>query len=85
MKKQAAGFKDKKINKEIRELVIMRIQTQISPRLRLSVGNKESLDKEKMIKHVKKGDEIGRQIIETHLNFIKAQATGKLVAALNSV
>lgn len=85
MKKQPASSEDKKISKEIRELVIMRIETQISPRLRLSVGNKESLDKKEMIKHVKKGDEIGRQIIQTHLNFIKAQATGKLVAALNSV
>ena len=53
--------------------------------LKLSIGANESLDKGKMIEHVMKGDEVGRQIIQVHLNFIKAQASGQLASALISV
>ena len=72
-------------NEDIKQLVITRIEAQMSPNLRLSIGEKGSLGMEEMINHIKKGDEIGEQIIESHLNFIKAQASGALIQALNSV
>jgi len=77
--------KNTELNEDLKELVIARIEAQISPNLRLSIGNCESLDKEKMIEHVKAGSEVGKQIAEAHINFIKAQASGQLVTALNSV
>jgi len=73
------------VKKEIKELVITRIEAQMSPNLRLSIGNQGSLNANEMIEHVKKGDEIGKQIIESHLRFIRAQASGHLLTALTSV
>ncbi len=84
--KQENSSKQDEYEESIKELVIVRIETQMSPNLRLSIGGQqESLDKEKMIKHVIQGDEVGKQIVEAHLNFIRAQTSGQLVTALNSV
>lgn len=77
--------KKAELNESIKQLVITRIEAQMSSNLRLSVGESGSLDMEEMIKHVKKGDQIGEQIIQSHLAFIKAQASGALIYALNSV
>ncbi|MCH7568752.1 MAG: hypothetical protein IIA87_05000 [Nanoarchaeota archaeon] len=76
--------KEAKINEEAKELVITRIDAAPSD-LRLSVGGGESMTKEKMIEHVRKGDKIGRQIIKMHLSFIKAAASGEVGQALASV
>jgi hypothetical protein len=74
------------MNETIKELVIARIEARMSKDLRLSVGStSSSLTKNQLIAHIKKGDEIGRQIVRVHLNFLKAQATGELHKALLSV
>jgi len=75
------------INKEdIKELVITRIRAQMPSNFRLCIGQRGgSLSGAQMIEHIKEGDEIGEQIIQSHLNFIKAQSTGELITALNSV
>ena len=67
-----------------KELVILRIETTPS-NLRLSIGGGKSMTKEEMIEHVKKGDEIGKQIIKVHLNFLKAVASGNLTNLLSSI
>lgn len=74
----------KKIEK-IQELVIARIEASMSSNLRLSIGSDGSLDKSQMIEHVRNNDDIGKKIIDVHLNFMKAQATGQLTSALNTV
>jgi len=74
-----------KIDKRLQELVIARIEAQMSPNLKLSIGNGGSLDKDQIIEHIEKGDEIGMQIVQSHLNFIKAQSSGQLTSALNSI
>lgn len=73
------------VREQLKQLVVARIESQISPNLKLSIGGGKSLSKDEMIKHVMEGDEVGNQIIEVHLNFIKAQATGQLGSALSSV
>ena len=78
-------FREEDISEGIKELVITRIEAQMSPNLKLSIGGTGSLDVNKMIEHVKKGDEVGKQIIDSHMNFIKAQASGELMSALTSV
>ncbi len=75
---------NKEINEELKEVVIMRIEA-IPSNLRLSIGSEESLNKEQMIEHVRKGDETGKQIINSHLSFMKAIARGELTKALASV
>ncbi len=76
---------DEKVTESIKELVIARIEARMSKNLRLSVGSIGSLDKDELIQHVKDADEIGKQIVQVHMNFIKAQATGQLTSALISV
>ncbi len=73
------------LSEELKNLVIARIEAGVSKNLKLSIGSEGSFDKQQLIDHVKKGDELGRQIARVHLNFLKAQASGKLIKALNSV
>jgi hypothetical protein len=75
---------NQEINEELKEVVIMRIDA-IPSNLKLSIGSEESLNKEQMIYHVKKGDETGRQIINSHLSFMKAIARGEFTKALTSI
>lgn len=74
-------------NKEelLKQLVVARIKAKMSSNLRLSIGSQGSLNKEELIEHVNKMDEVGKQIAEVHLNFLKAQASGQLTSALLSV
>ncbi len=73
------------ISDEIKELVVARIEAQVPSNLRLSIGSYGSLSKEEMIMHVKMGDEIGRKIIESHIRFLRAQASGEVTKALTSI
>ena len=73
------------INGKMKELVIARIGAQISLNLRLSIGDGNGLTKEERIDHVKRGDETGRQIVITHMSFIRAIANGEVSSALTSV
>ena len=57
-------------NEKVKDLVITRIDAQVSSNLKLSIGNSGSLTKEEMIKHIKEGDEIGQKIIKSHLLFL---------------
>jgi len=78
-------LKEIKINDEMKELVIARIQAQVPSNLSLSIGSFGKISKEEMLEHVKKGDEIGRKIIESHIRFLRAQSTGEITKALVSV
>ena len=84
--KEKTDFKEKKFDDAIIELVTARIEAQMPSNLKLCVGGSEgSLSGAQMIEHIKEGDEVGNQIIQSHLNFIKAQSNGQLTSALNSV
>jgi hypothetical protein len=75
---------EEKINQNMKEVVIMRIETMPS-NLKLSIGNSQSLTKEEMIKHVQDEDSTGRQIINSHLSFMKAIARGDFTKAMTSI
>ena len=66
-------------------LVVARINATLSSNLKMAKGFDGSLDKEAMIAHVKKGDKVGQRIVQSHLGFMKAQASGQLLSALNAV
>ena len=77
--------KKDEITEKVKELVIMKIETQMPSHLKLSIGsNIASLSKDEMIEHVKKGDEIGRKIINAHMSFLRAVANGEFVTAMVS-
>ncbi len=76
---------EKEINETIMNSVIARIDAQVPSNLKLAMGSYRGIGKEEMIEHVRKGDEIGKQIIKRHLQFLRAVASGELTKALVSV
>jgi hypothetical protein len=76
--------KDKKEqkNSEVKELVLARIRI-MPPNYKLSVGNQGTFTKEQLMEHVKEGNEVGNQIIDMQMNFIKALTSGKLIEIIN--
>ncbi len=73
---------EKKINKEIKKLVLWRLETSVPDHFKLSVGGEGSFNKEELRKHIEKEDEIGLAFVTMQLNFIKAITTGKIHKAL---
>ena len=78
-------MKKNSISEKVKELVITKIEANMPSHLQLSIGSHGTLNKEQMIQHVQKGDEIGRQIVNTHLSFLRAIASGELAKALASI
>lgn len=78
-------LKENELNETLKKLVVARIKANMSSTLKLSIGSEGSLSKEEMIEHVMGGDDTGKRIMQTHFNFIRAQATGQLITALNAV
>jgi len=75
----------KEIDNKIKELVIARIDAKMPSNLKISIGPSGSLSKEEMINHIRKGDEEGKQIVQMHLNFIKAVTSGKFIKEINTL
>ena len=75
---------DNEVSEEEKTLVIARIDAQVPSNLRLSIGSFGGMTKEQMIEHVKEGDQVGKQIIKSHLRFLQAQSSGKITKALVS-
>ncbi len=72
-------------NEKIKELVLARIDAQVPSNLRLYIGSSNGMTKEQIMGHVRKGDEIGKQIIKMHINFMKAVVKGEVTNLINSV
>jgi hypothetical protein len=72
------------INEKLKEVVIARIQAGMPQNLRLVIGN-QSLARDNIIEHVRKGDKIGMAIIKSQLRFMKAVANGEFARVINSV
>lgn len=69
---------------EMKILVIERINAT-SPNLRMHVGiapNKPSYTREELIANVKAGNEIGMQIINAQIEYLKAMASGEIYKLL---
>jgi hypothetical protein len=73
------------VNEKLKELVITKINAELPSNLRMSMGSEGVLTKEDMIKHVRAGDKQGKQIVDMHVNFIKALVSGELIEEINSV
>lgn len=66
-----------KISEDLKELVIARLET-FHPNRRISIGSYGDFNKEELIEHVKKGDELGKKVIEIELEFLRALKEGIL-------
>ena len=60
---------------EINELVIARLQSMPEEQ-KISVGSLGEFDKYDLIERVKKGDEVGKKIVEIELEFLRALKKG---------
>lgn len=66
------------IERELKRLVIARIKVA-SGNLRVSVGNMaSSFSKDELIRSVEKGDEIGQEVMNAQLEYLKDLAQGAL-------
>ena len=77
--------RDFKISDEMKEIVLARIDAQVPSNLKLAIGNNSGISKEEMIEHIKKGDEVGNQIVRRHILFLRSLASGEFTKALVSV
>lgn len=73
---------NKKLDREIKQLVLWRLETSVPNHFKLSVGGKGSFSKEELKMHVEQEDETGLAFVDMQLNFIKALASGKFSEAL---
>jgi hypothetical protein len=62
---------------DVKELVLARLQTFPSDK-KLCIGSYGEFSKEDLIECVKKGDEIGKKIIDIELGFLRAMKEGIL-------
>jgi len=85
MKETSISDKDNETEEKIKELVLARIDAQVPSNLRLFIGSSNGMDKEQIMEHVRKGDEIGKRIIQMHINFMKSVVRGEVTALINSV
>lgn len=77
--------KEIKINEEMKGVVMARIDAQVPSNLKLAIGGYWVMNKEEMIEHIKKGDEVGNQIVKRHILFLKSLASGEFTRAIASV
>ncbi|MBI4453454.1 hypothetical protein HY636_02315 [Candidatus Woesearchaeota archaeon] len=67
-----------KIPQEIKELVIIRLETLPSDK-KISIGSFGEFSKEELVEHVKKDDEIGKKLVEVELEFLRALKEGIVI------
>lgn len=67
---------DSDLQKYIKELVVARINA-LSDELEISVGG-ENITKEEILKSIDEGNELGQEVIEMQLKFIRDMAEGKI-------
>ena len=72
---------ERETSKDIKELVIARLDV-LPPGKKVSIGSVGEFDKNELIEHVKKDDEIGQKIIEVELNYLRALKEGTLLNEL---
>ena len=61
----------KEITGEIKKIVLARIMA-MPDSIRISIGGQGELDKDRMIEHVREGDETGKKLIEMHLYYLRS-------------
>ena len=66
------------ISEDVKELVIARLDVLPADK-KISIGSSGEFTKSELIERVKKEDEVGRQIIELELTFLRALKEGKLL------
>jgi len=85
MRKDAISKEKIEITDQMKQIVLAKIDAQVPSNLRLFVGSTGGMNKEQIMEHVRNGDEIGREIILSHIKFLRAVANGEVTKAMASV
>jgi len=72
---------EQEISEDLKELVIARLDV-LPPDKKISIGSVGKFDKNELIEHVKKEDEIGKKVIEVELTYLRALKEGTLLKEL---
>lgn len=65
------------VEEELKQLVIQRLKAT-SDELNIVIGNEGNFTREELIKRVESGDKIGKEIIESEIEFLKALVEGRI-------
>lgn len=68
------------VEEELKQLVIQRLKAT-SDELNIVIGNKGDFTREELIRRVESGDKIGKEIVESEIEFLKALTEGKIYAS----
>ncbi len=71
-----------RIDPEIKKLILWRIETSVPKHFKLCMGGKGTFTKVELKEHVEKEDEIGHDVINMELKFIRALSSGEFTRAL---
>lgn len=69
-------IEDKKIREQVQKIVIARLNA-IPKDIEMSVGSKQ-YTKEQLLKFIEEGNEIGDQLMEMQLKYLRDLASGKI-------
>ncbi len=75
--------KNKTIEDREKEIVIARLEALIPEMSFASGGNFQSFTRDEIINEIKKDSQIGKDFIETEMNFLRALKDGSLIRILN--
>lgn len=67
------------IEEELKQLVIQRLKAT-SDELNIVIGNEGDFTREELIRRIESGDKIGKEIVESEIEFLKAMTEGKIYA-----
>jgi hypothetical protein len=70
-----------KINKDQKELVLARIQSY-SDDVEITIGNEKSYSKEELIQNVESETDIGKEIVEIQMNYLRDLVNGNIYKLL---
>lgn len=66
-----------KITKDIKEIVKARLNT-LPSNISISIGSDGAFDRDELIEHIEKEDNIGKKIIKVDMEFLQALKKGEL-------
>ena len=67
------------VEEELKQLVIQRLKAT-SDELNIVIGNEGDFTREELIRRVESGDKIGKEVVESEIEFLKAMTEGKIYA-----
>ena len=70
-----ANETQKELDEQMREIVLMRLQT-LSSDVSLSLGSDGDFSRDELIQHVRSGDEIGLKIQEAQIEWLRSLKEG---------